>query len=164
MIDGCISSYCAVLNSEERMLMVKEANEVTAILAEIYNDRQEEKELKKKKTLEEDRKKKEKKELKTIEKESQAIKDKAKAAELLLEILNDDRGEAARDKAVSKMIVPNIRLLLQYEFDDEIVTKKGMKKTDLVSSLQKHLTHYIDVHKSKDTGNKEGVVIQQMEV
>ena len=99
-----------------------------------------------------------------MEKESQSIKDKTKAAEILLEILNDDRGEAARDKAISKMKVPNISLLLQYEFDDEIVTKKGMKTPDLVSSLQKHLTHYIDVHKSKDTGNKEGAVIQQMEV
>ena len=117
MIDACISSYCAFLDSEEIMLMIKVADKVTSILTGIHSDRQKEKETMK--SLYADRRKKEKKELKTLEKESQAIKDKAKGAELLLKIVNDDCGEIARDKAVSKMIGPNIRLLLQYKFEDE---------------------------------------------
>ena len=122
IIGGCILSYCAVLNSEERMLMVKEGNEVTAILADIYNDTQEEKEMTKKKALEEDKKKKEKKETKTLEKESQVIKDKSNAVELLSESVNNERGEIERDKAVSKTSVPSTELMLQYEFNDQIVT------------------------------------------
>ena len=79
-----------VLNSNERMRMVKEASEVTSILAEIYNERQEEKDEKRKKILETEQTKKDNMERKNIEKEHQVIKDKEKAAELLLEIVHDN--------------------------------------------------------------------------
>ena len=43
-IDGTISSHCAILNSDERLQLVKQANEVAAVMADLENDRKKQKE------------------------------------------------------------------------------------------------------------------------
>ena len=44
LVDGQISSQCSVLNSEERMKLVRLYNEVAAVMVDIYNDRNKERE------------------------------------------------------------------------------------------------------------------------
>ena len=39
IIDGSISSYCSILNSPERLHMIKQANEMTSVLCDIKSDR-----------------------------------------------------------------------------------------------------------------------------
>ena len=39
LIDGSISSYCSILNSPERLRMIKQANELASVLCDIYYDR-----------------------------------------------------------------------------------------------------------------------------
>ena len=46
MIDSTISIHCGILNTDERMDLVREYNEVAKILAEIKNEKQEAREQK----------------------------------------------------------------------------------------------------------------------
>ena len=39
LIDGCISSYCSILNSPERLDLIKKANKLVSVLSDIESDR-----------------------------------------------------------------------------------------------------------------------------
>ena len=39
MIDAQVSSHCTILNSAERLQLIKKANEITAVMADIENQR-----------------------------------------------------------------------------------------------------------------------------
>eukprot|EP00957_Ditylum_brightwellii_P108051 8243527-Ditylum_brightwellii.AAC.1 len=43
MIDACISSWFSVLNSKDRLVLIKQANELVKVLGEIEKDREDEK-------------------------------------------------------------------------------------------------------------------------
>ena len=43
MIHTCISSWCSVLNSKDRLVLIKQANELAKVLGEIEKDREDEK-------------------------------------------------------------------------------------------------------------------------
>ena len=51
IIDGSISSYCSILNSPERLHMIKQANEFASVLCDIESDRLGEKEDRKKRAM-----------------------------------------------------------------------------------------------------------------
>ena len=44
MIDGLVSSHCCVLNSSERLDLIKKSNQIAALMAEIEVDRTKQKE------------------------------------------------------------------------------------------------------------------------
>ena len=48
-IDGCISSYCYILKSPERLEQIRKANKLASVLCDLESDRIREKEEKKKK-------------------------------------------------------------------------------------------------------------------
>ena len=48
-IDGCISSYCFILNSTERLEHISQANKLASVLCDLESDRIRDKEDKKKK-------------------------------------------------------------------------------------------------------------------
>eukprot|EP00957_Ditylum_brightwellii_P101843 7761962-Ditylum_brightwellii.AAC.1 len=43
MIDGCISSWCSILNSTYRLELIKQANQLSAVLGEIETDKTQDK-------------------------------------------------------------------------------------------------------------------------
>eukprot|EP00957_Ditylum_brightwellii_P127726 9740651-Ditylum_brightwellii.AAC.1 len=47
IIDGNISAYSTLLNSKDRMKLVKEPNKLASVIGAIHNDREQEKEEKK---------------------------------------------------------------------------------------------------------------------
>ena len=51
-IDGSISSYCSILNSPERLELIRQANKLASILCGLESDRIREKEDKKKRATE----------------------------------------------------------------------------------------------------------------
>ena len=51
-IDGCISSYCSILNSSERLELIRQANKLASVLCDLESDRIRDKEEKKKKATE----------------------------------------------------------------------------------------------------------------
>ena len=52
-IDGTVSSHCGVLNSPERLNLIRQANEVSAVMADLEKERLEKKEEKRRKKIEE---------------------------------------------------------------------------------------------------------------
>ena len=62
MIDGNISSWCAVLYSPEQLELIRQINELAMVLGELEKEREEEKKQKQQKALEEEEKKKQRKE------------------------------------------------------------------------------------------------------
>ena len=52
IIDGSVSRYCAILNSTERLHIIKQANELASVICDIYSDRLGEKGDRKKRYME----------------------------------------------------------------------------------------------------------------
>eukprot|EP00957_Ditylum_brightwellii_P047407 3600847-Ditylum_brightwellii.AAC.1 len=46
MIDGCISSWLSVLNSRERIGLIRQSNELAKVLGKLKQDKEEDKEEK----------------------------------------------------------------------------------------------------------------------
>ena len=62
MIDGSISSWCSVLNSPERLELIRQTNELAKVLGELEDDCLQDKEEKQRKALEEEKKRQERRE------------------------------------------------------------------------------------------------------
>eukprot|EP00957_Ditylum_brightwellii_P128917 9834094-Ditylum_brightwellii.AAC.1 len=58
MIDGNISSWCAVLNTPEQLDLIQQTNELAIMLGELEKEHKEEKKQKQQKALEKEEKKK----------------------------------------------------------------------------------------------------------
>eukprot|EP00957_Ditylum_brightwellii_P032058 2430877-Ditylum_brightwellii.AAC.1 len=59
MIDSCISSWSSVLNSRDRMGLIRHSNELAKVLGELEQDKEEEKEEKCQKAEQEEKDKQE---------------------------------------------------------------------------------------------------------
>ena len=90
LIDGSISSHSAVLNNPVRLKLIKEANELAAVLADIETDKQAEKAKRKAAAIEKD---KEKKETAAAREEADARKEKEGLRESLklLEVIDREK-------------------------------------------------------------------------
>ena len=130
MVDAAISSHCCILNSTERLELIRKSNKVAAIMGEIETDRlriREENKRKKeaetaeraarKAAKENKRKEKEKQEREICERTMAAIKDKG---------INH----------VTRLTVPVLKYLLQYVFLSDEYKRTDLRKPELIEIVR----------------------------
>ena len=130
MICGSISSWCSVLNSEDRLKQIKEANEVAAILGDIEAEQQKEQEEQRKKKKEEEAERQRRKEScirVAQEKKAKGLKECAGLMQML---------HANGANHIKKMTVSQLKLLLQYQYNDSTFKQKGIKKESLQKAVE----------------------------
>ena len=139
-IDACVSSYACVLNSDERMKQVREANSIAMVMADIQRDKDEEKKRKKQDKQKEDAEKAKKK-------AEDAEKAAEKAAEGMIECAKFIADIDAKGKEHIKTFNNEIlKLLLRYYYNDDVYKKKGTKKADWQAAV---ITHYGHQHEQQ---------------
>ncbi len=106
MIDSCISSWSSVLNSSERIKLIRQTNELAKVLGKIEQGKEDDKEKRQQKT-EQDEKDKQEQARKIQEKE---IEDREEAQLLLPPLL-----QRLKEKGSSEFpnfIVPQLRAII----------------------------------------------------
>ena len=147
LIDGCINSYSSVLNSDGRMKLIKEANELAAVLADIDNDRQAEKEARKERLIVEEEEKKRKAE----EKREREQRNRDEAVGVCATLIGDLRCHGPDH--VSKLTVPYMKTLLRYHFNTD--DYKGRRKAELVQCVrQRFLRELKETVEAGDEGRE----------
>ena len=137
MIDGCISSWSSVLNSSERIGLIRQSNELAKVLGELEQDREEDKEEKHQKAEQEEKDKQEQARLR-LEKE---IKNREEGLLLLPPLL-----QRLREKGSSELpnfTVPQLRTIIRYEFTDEEGKTTKLNKAGLVEIAINHFDKWI---------------------
>ena len=124
-VDGMISSHCSVLNSTERLALIRQANEVSAVMADLEEERHEKKEEQKRKKEGELVKAKERRGEKEA-KEREAKRTGLLECGAIMEQL-DIMGEVAFET----MKVGDFKALIRYQFNSDEYKKKGILKPEL---------------------------------
>lgn len=155
LIDSTISSQCTILNSEERMKLIKKANEVAAVIADIEIDRAKKREENKKKKEADDRAK----QLKKIEAKARQVRATIEATRSCAAIINEIKQKG--NAHIQTLKVDALKTLTRYQFKSDKYKEKGIKKVDLVAFV----TQEIEAQKLSDTSNdappqEEAVPIQ----
>ena len=130
MVDGTISSQCCVLNSEERLKLVRKANEVAAILAEIEIERIKRKEEVRKEKADKEAKKEERRKLR-MEKNKQKEKE---AKEVCEKTMNELAEKGAQH--ISKLTVKILKDLIRYVFGIDDWKDSGIRKPALKAIVE----------------------------
>ena len=134
MIDGTISSHCCVLNSPGRLKLIKEVNELVAVLGDIDTDKQADKEARKAAAVEKENEKKEKAAVKE-RLEACMLKEGMDQSLVLLQLIDDEGVEL-----IQIMINPQLKNILRYYFNDNIYKRKGVKREELRVHLKRLYT------------------------
>ena len=146
MIDGCISSWCSILNSTDRLELIKQANELSAVLGEIETDKAQDKDRRKKKAEEEEKDKKrratEKKEKERQERE-EGMRD---LPPLIARLGVDD---------MSLFTVPQLCIICRFLFDDERGKQSKLNKQSLIDIAKSHYEQWVK--------QQHGIMIPQVD-
>ena len=142
LIDGHVSAHCSVLNSEERMNLIRLSNEVAAVLGDIHTDRTQEKE-KNRVRKEQEEAEKAQRSIARLEKEKEA---QEKGLELCKKMMEElaQKGSAH----IKTYTVANLKDLLRYEFKSDVYKQQGIKKDGLVDAATQ-------LYQQKTNGNEE---------
>ena len=127
LVDANISSHCCVLNSQERMELIRKSNEVAAIMGEIENNRNQRREANKRKKQDDQAAKAARKKLqqeKQKEKENKARETCEKTMELL-----GEKGTVH----IQKLTVPVMKDLLRFVFCSEDYKRTDLRKPALIA-------------------------------
>ena len=135
-IDGMISSHCSVLNSTERLALICQANEVSAVMVDLEEERHKKKEEQKRKRSDELAKAKKRREEKEA-KEREAKRTGLLECGAIMEKL-DSMGEVA----FQTMKVGELRALIRYQFNSDEYKKKGILKPELKSIAMRLFKDY----------------------
>ena len=124
-IDGTVSSHCGVLNSKERLVLIRQANEVAGVLGDLETDRLLKKAEQKKKRAEEEA---------TLEecRIKKITKDKESMETTLLtcfSILRDININGVLH--FNSLKVDDLKSMIRYHFKSDEYKTKGIKKQEL---------------------------------
>ena len=131
ILDGNIAAYCKLLNSPDQLRMIREANELASVLADVHNDKQEEKNARKLKRLQEEAEK----EFRRTEKEKKAEELRKEGFESSLKTMAelDLNGVGIMGKYKVSELVSLIRFYFNsQDYKDE--NNKAKKKDGLVAA------------------------------
>ena len=129
IIDGSTSSYCSIINSPERLHMIKKVNELASVQCNIESDRLGAKEERKKRDTEAEDQRKKKSEKKQMRDDNERLKGLETYEFLVRSVL-----EFGMDH-INNLKVKYIRVLLHYHFGSEKL--KGIpKKVELVEAVK----------------------------
>jgi hypothetical protein len=145
MIDGNISSWCLVLNSPERLELIRQANELAKVLGELEEDCLREKEEKQRKALEEEKKKQECKEEKR-EKELQEREEALKTLPPLVDWL-----KLNGPSEIPKFTVPNLCMIICFVFNDEQGKQSKLNKPELINIALERSGQWFEQEAERDT-------------
>ena len=137
MVDAAISSQCCILNSTERLELVRRSNEVAAIMGEIEIDRSRIKEAAKRK--------KEEKRLEKIKRQKlkhQKMKQKEKEAREICVKAMQELSEKG-DGHITKLTVPVMKALIQYVFKKDAYKRTDIRKAGWVTLVQTMYEEYL---------------------
>lgn len=138
MIDACISSWCSVLNSKDKLVLIKQANELAKVLGEIEKDREDEKQKRLSNTEQEEKEKQARAE-KRLEKE---INDREEGLLQLPPLI-----QRLKDKGCAEFpnfTVPQLCIIICYEFTDEEGKSSKLNKAPLIELAMKHYDGWIE--------------------
>ena len=129
IIDGSTSSYCSIINSPERLHMIKKVNELASVQCNIESDRLGAKEERKKRDTEAEDQRKKKSEKKQMRDDNERLKGLETYEFLVRSVL-----EFGMDH-INNLKVKDLRVLLCYHFGSEKL--KGIpKKVELVEAVK----------------------------
>ena len=126
MIDATVSSHCAVLNSAERMHLIKQANEVAAVLADIELEQIQKREKSRKEKAQKEAQKKERKLAKIAKEKENEEKARVVNAQTIADI--KEKGV----EHIKKLTVSILKDLLVYYFKSDAHKEKGIRKPQLI--------------------------------
>ena len=150
IIDGNISAYSALLNSKDRMKLVKEANELASVIGAIDNEREQEKEEKKRRKLKEEALKllrREKRDAQAAEKHREALE----TSRLLIADVEQYGEEHFNSKKVNKQELVN---LIRYFFGSDEYKDDNNKeklKNELIPVAIRLYSDYKHKQEQQDT-------------
>ena len=112
-IDGCISSYCYILNSPERLEQIRQANKLAYVLCDLESDRIREKEEKKKRATEVEENRRQKSEEKQVRENEDKLRGLESCESLVCSVLTFGMDH------INNLRVKELRVLLCYQFGSE---------------------------------------------
>ena len=138
MVDGSVSSHCCILNSTERLELVRRSNEVAAIMGEIEVDRLRAKEATKKKK---DAEKAAKEARKKVQAEKNVERDNEAriTCEKMMHLLNE-KGE----EHITRLTVPVLRALIRFVFQSDQYKRTDIRKPEWVLMAREMYQNYLN--------------------
>jgi hypothetical protein len=127
MVNGNISSYCRVLNSDDQLRRMKEVAMFTVSFAEVTNEKQADRQRRQDQKKQEAEDKKKKDAEKKVSAERKAAERKPKSVALVVEIKDKVRDH------VNTLMVVQLNMLLQLEFNS--TTENTKKRIIVLQSL-----------------------------
>jgi len=136
-IDGMVSSHCGVLNSDERLNLIRQANEVSGVMADLEAERLQKRDDQRKKKAQEESKSEER-HVKKAAKEKEMMERGLLLCRDIMEQL-DIQGNVI----FNSFKVSELTMLIRYQFKSDAYKKKGIKKPELKLVAVKLYAEYI---------------------
>ena len=124
-IDGMVSSHCGVLNSEERLNLIRQANEVSGVMADLEAERLQKRDDQRKKKAQEESKSEERR----VEKAAKEKETMERNLLLCQDIM--ERLDIEGDGVFNSLKVAELSMIIRYQFKSDAYKKKGIKKHEL---------------------------------
>ena len=124
-IDGMVSSHCSVLNSPHRLDLIRQANEVSAVMADLEAERNDAKEERKRKNAEELERQK-------VRRQTKEAKDREAKRNALLKCEDImQQLDIMGDVIFESLKVAELKMFICYQFKSDEYKEKGIKKLQL---------------------------------